>query len=543
MLFIGGVLLLGIIIIVHELGHMLLGRMVGIKAEIFSLGYGKGIWKKKIGDTTYQITAFPFGGYVKFYGDDYYKDYEVNAGSQQSYAFFSKPPLVRIIPVLGGPLFNLLLGILIFFILGFFPKEIPPVIYLWEEMESSPARLAGLQTGDYVLRINGKPVSNFKQMQELVVLSGGYPLDFEVRRIENGEEKIITVKVYPEVDPAGRAHIGIRIPGERNIQVDFPFVDTVKYTIQKLTGIPFAISLPGLEYLNDGDIILEADGKKVHSSLELQRVLASLEADTVKLKVERTKYPILFPWIKEIKEIEVPFRKEYRLVLKNIRDRKYNITVDEFQILSYVPEHIRGLNYLRIEGIEVTSFQNIYEYLKTRPQGKTYRVFLNDSEYEAEIYAEKIGLIGFRPSSIIHKFEVEKEANFSGAITYALDNTIANIALYGRFFERLFDGRISFLENTMGPIGMFAMAGIVLEKDIRDYFELMASLSIALMIINLIPFPVVDGGHIVLFLIEAIRRKRLPVSFVENLHRFAFVILLALGLWIMFRDILFILGL
>lgn len=67
-LFIGGVLLLGITIVIHELGHLLLGRLVGIKAEIFSIGYGKGIWKKKIGDTIFQITPFPLGGYVKFYG-------------------------------------------------------------------------------------------------------------------------------------------------------------------------------------------------------------------------------------------------------------------------------------------------------------------------------------------------------------------------------------------------------------------------------------------------------------------------------------------
>jgi Predicted membrane-associated Zn-dependent proteases 1 len=148
-LFIGGVLLLGITIVIHELGHLLLGRLVGIKAEIFSIGYGKGIWKKKIGDTIFQITPFPLGGYVKFYGDDYTKDYQ---GESKEGAFFSKPPLIRIIPVIGGPLFNLILGFLIFFFLGFAPKENPPIINLWEEIENSPAQQSGLKNGDLVYR-------------------------------------------------------------------------------------------------------------------------------------------------------------------------------------------------------------------------------------------------------------------------------------------------------------------------------------------------------------------------------------------------------
>ena len=70
-LILGGAFMLGICIFIHELGHYLCGLLVGVKAEIFSIGYGKGIWKKKIGVTTWQITAFPFGGYVKFYGDDF----------------------------------------------------------------------------------------------------------------------------------------------------------------------------------------------------------------------------------------------------------------------------------------------------------------------------------------------------------------------------------------------------------------------------------------------------------------------------------------
>ncbi|MCS7205034.1 MAG: site-2 protease family protein [Leptospiraceae bacterium] len=537
----GGIALLGITIIVHELGHLLLGRLVGIKAEIFSIGFGKGIWKVKFKDTTYQITAFPFGGYVKFYGDDYAQDY--HNVDKVSYGFFSKPPLIRIIPVIGGPLFNLILGFLLFFVVGFLPKDNPPMIYLWDEMENSPAKLSGLKNGDYVLSINGKPVDDFKDIQETILLSGGQPLDFQIKRIENQEEKILNITVIPEVDSTGRSQIGIRIPGERKIQVDFPFVDLVKFKLLSLFQKDVEpTNYPAMKYFKDGDVIIEVEGKKVQSTSELQELLGGLDKEVVNVKVEREKYPWLVPWFKETLEIQVPFRKEYRITFRNVKDLKYNQTIEEIQLLSYVPEHLRALNFLQIEGITTTSFEEIYKFI-SKNQNQKYRFRIGSAEFEANLSVSKIGLMGFRPNNVIEQITIPKEASLVGAISYAYENTIQNIMIYPKFFQMLFTGRISFIDNTMGPVGMFALAGIVIETDFRDYLILMASISIALMVINLIPFPIVDGGHIVLFLIEAIRGKKLPLSLIENLHRVAFIILLSLGLWIMFRDVLFVLGL
>src|SRR5512137_903663 len=108
-----GIALLGLCIFVHELGHLLGGKMVGIKAKVFSIGYGRGIIKKKIGDTTYQLAPFPLGGYCQFYGED---PSEERTG--QTFEFLSATPLRRIVTVAMGPLFNLLFGIIIFFVMG-----------------------------------------------------------------------------------------------------------------------------------------------------------------------------------------------------------------------------------------------------------------------------------------------------------------------------------------------------------------------------------------------------------------------------------------
>ncbi|MFN3603464.1 MAG: site-2 protease family protein [Leptonema sp. (in: bacteria)] len=537
-LILGGIFLLGITIVVHELGHLLLGKLVGVKAEIFSIGYGKGIWKKKLGDTTLQITAFPLGGYVKFKGDDYSVDYN-NESNQNQGDFFSKPPLVRIIPVLGGPLFNLILGFLIFFIVGFFPSYSPPSIYFWEELENSPAKTYGLQKGDLVLEVNQKKIKNFRELQEHILLSGGAPLHLKVQR----ETGIYDITVIPETDSAGRSFLGIRIPGERYIQVDFPFVKEIQYRILNIfqKDLEPPVEFPAMRYLQDGDILLEVEGRKIHSTYELQMFLGSLDKDQVRLKIKRQKYPFWIPWITEIKEIEVPIRKEYRIYFKNLEDMKYKETLEQIELVSYSTEHMRLLNFIKVNNKPVSSFKSLYEeYSKAQPVSLT----IQNNEYRATIIAQKIGLMGFRPSSLILTKKVENEnSSILDALIFSIKNTYDQIALYPKFFEKLFSGRISFLENTMGPVGMFAVAGIVMQTDLLDYFQLMASISIALMVINLFPFPIVDGGHILLFLIEAIRGKKLPLNFIEGLHRFAFLFLVGLGLWIMFKDVLFVLGL
>ncbi|MBE8388697.1 site-2 protease family protein, partial [Leptospira interrogans serovar Pomona] len=97
----GAVFMLAISIFIRELGHLLCGMLVGVKARIFSMGYGRGIWKKKVGETTYQITAIPVGGYVLFKGDDYGGDGKGEAGG-----LILTPPLERMYTGLCGHFFN-----------------------------------------------------------------------------------------------------------------------------------------------------------------------------------------------------------------------------------------------------------------------------------------------------------------------------------------------------------------------------------------------------------------------------------------------------
>ena len=172
---IAAVILLGLCIFIHELGHLLGGKMVGIKARVFSMGYGKGFLKKKIGDTTYQITLIPFGGYCQFYGDDPSQKLE-----GKGYEFLSAAPWKRIVTVAMGPVFNLLFGIILFFAVNLYgyDKETNKISVLNDPV--SAAYSAGLQNGDIITEIDGKKIFGFDDILNYVIFSKGETLNVKV---------------------------------------------------------------------------------------------------------------------------------------------------------------------------------------------------------------------------------------------------------------------------------------------------------------------------------------------------------------------------
>ncbi|MEQ8353502.1 MAG: site-2 protease family protein [Leptospiraceae bacterium] len=520
-----GVFMLGVCIIIHELGHLLMGKAVGVKAEIFSVGYGRGIWKKKIGDTTWQITGIPLGGYVKFYGDDYEEGRDVPGG------FFSVPPLKRIIPVLGGPLFNLILGAIIFLGLGMFTAPPSNEVTILEELGAdSPAYQGGLRTGDRVVAIDGQPVENFYDIQNGVILSGGRPLPFEVLR--DGER--VNLTITPAVDSAGRASIGIRVPGDRLLRVDYPFGAVMSYRFDEIFGDTQPPDhLRALPYLEEGDVILSVEGTTPTSVLDLQRLLGQHSDGTVSVKVRRETASWLAPWFTEEVNVQVPVEGEYRVWLRNIKDLKYNSMVPDQQLVSHAPEHQRLLGDLKFGDGPSLSYRSLAQRYSEK-QRTDLRV--GSQNYEADVLGEKIGLMGFRPAQVIDPRTGELPPIGEG-VQRGLERTYQAVMLYPEFFSQIFAGRVSFIDNAAGPVRMFAYAGAIARSSLTEYFHLMAAISIALMVINLLPFPMVDGGHIVFFLLEAIAGRPLSRNVMEGIYRFGFIVLVSLGLWIMYKDV------
>ena len=185
------VVVLGVLIFVHEFGHFLLAKLVGVGVEKFSLGFGPKIVGRKIGMTDYMISAIPLGGYVKMVGE--------SPGNEVDYAllplsFSHKSLFKRSLIVLAGPVFNLLLAVLIFFV--FFLVSGLPIMQpeVGEIQEGMPAQEAGICPGDRIVSIDDNPVTRWEEMADLIKQSGGRPLRIKVLR----DDRTVLVKVTPK---------------------------------------------------------------------------------------------------------------------------------------------------------------------------------------------------------------------------------------------------------------------------------------------------------------------------------------------------------
>ena len=193
-------LVIGPLIFVHELGHYFVGRWFGVKAEVFSIGFGREIagWTDKRG-TRWKVAWLPLGGYVKFAGD-------MNAASEPSPEWLALPPeerartlqgkpvWQRFLVVAAGPLTNFLFAILIFcgFLVAFGQARTPPVVAA--VAPGSAAQQAGILAGDEIVSIEGSGVGRFEDIARLVVLHPGEELDVSVLR----EGRPLALKVTPK---------------------------------------------------------------------------------------------------------------------------------------------------------------------------------------------------------------------------------------------------------------------------------------------------------------------------------------------------------
>lgn len=187
---------LGVLIFFHELGHFLVAKHFGIKVLKFSLGFGPKVLGKKIGETEYLISAIPLGGYVKMLGESDDDEEDPILPEDESKSFSHKPVLQRIAVVAAGPIFNLLLALLIFCAsFGFTGMQVLTT-EIGQVREGSPAEKAGLKKGDLIISIDDMDTETWPQLKELVQDNRGEPI--KVTLLRNGQ--LSTVTVIPEMN-------------------------------------------------------------------------------------------------------------------------------------------------------------------------------------------------------------------------------------------------------------------------------------------------------------------------------------------------------
>jgi regulator of sigma E protease len=187
-----GIIILSILVVVHETGHFLFARLFGVRVLAFSIGFGPVLLKKTVGDTEYRISAVPFGGYVKMKGqeDVGLPDEPINDEDD----FRKKSVLKRVAIAFAGPLFNYFFAVLILTFLFFRgmnePVVLPPVV--GTVSDTSAGKVAGVQTGDTLISVNGKNIVTWDNYLTETILNPEYPLPLVVGRTDGRKTLIIT---------------------------------------------------------------------------------------------------------------------------------------------------------------------------------------------------------------------------------------------------------------------------------------------------------------------------------------------------------------
>ncbi len=533
--FVSFIILIGVLIFVHELGHFLSGKLLGVKVLTFSLGFPPRLIGRRVGETEYIIGAIPLGGYVKFLGEDAGEDVP---REDMVRAFHVQPIWKRLVIVLAGPLMNLVFPILIYFIvLSLQPKIVPAVVGML--LPGGPAEKAGLLPGDTISEIDGKDIKGFEDLRDVVGARAGKKV--QVVFIRGGKPMEATVDVERSVEylpldlkrEVGR--IGI-YSSHRLPLLQVPDVESAAYAAG----------------LRTGDQLLAIDGKPVVRWFDVER-------HDFKGK-EAVRLDFLRP-----REIETPVGSIFiyhpgtatlkpgpgagtpaALGMESTELYVHSVTPGSVaDLIGIRPgDRIESLNRKEIriwDQLEMTLKaypENFHDIVVSRPDGSTLqaRFKLKKTSSIDQLKQETISYVfGAFNHSVYRDEELIPNPNpITRGIKGALTETVSVIKLTFVGIVRIIQGKIS-SKTLGGPIMIFDIAGKAARKGASSYLWMMALISINLGIINLAPIPMLDGGLIVLFLFEAITRRS-PGPRFRMIYQYIGLALIGLLIVLVFKN-------
>ena len=419
------IFVLGVLVFVHEAGHFLTAKWVGVRVKVFSLGFPPKIIGRTWGDTEYRIGALPLGGYVKMAGDN---PLEATGDPEE---FMSRSKWERLAILVAGPVMNLVLAVLILTVLFMVGIERlaglddPAVVRF--VAEDSPASRAGLEPGDEIVAIEGAPIENWRDALDDFLVSANETLT--VSLVRDGEI------IERDVDVEARGDEEIGYAGV------FPAVQPQVLRLRE----DFPAARAGMQ---PDDIITKVDGAPIFYFTEL--------IDAIE---ERDGAPVL------IGVLRVDETLEFDLTPQKDGDRW-------------------------LIGIE------------------------------------------FNPSPTV----IYQVSNPALAFAAALGETERFTRLTFVVLGRLLSGRAS-VNTLSGPIGIAEASGETARRGPRHLFMFMAFLSLNLGILNLLPIPLLDGGHMAVIAIEGLAGRDFSLRVKERILQVGFVMLMLLMVTVMYVDL------
>jgi regulator of sigma E protease len=519
------IVLIGILIFAHEGGHFSFAKLFKVKVLTFSLGFGTPIRIGKFklsfkpGETEYRIAWFPIGGFVRMLGDDPTEEIPIE---DQPRAFSTQKAWKRFLIIFGGPLFSILLAVPIYFVFHLVQDTAPAPI-VGRVVPGSPAALAGIQANDRVFSIAGSVTETYEDIDNGIQNSGGEKVKITVERA--GKKLSFDVKPQPELDETGlelqgqRWDAGLKHRRQGNIiGVVRPDSPAVRAQLQCWDRVLEVGGIP-VEGWWDAQNIIEGNGKHLLPVTVVRA--AHVEAGAVTIKT-----PVLMETF--VRPLDVSQAPPGTL---HPTTAYYGIEPIEL----YIGEVSEGLPAARngvVAGDKIVSVggQPIYswEQFSLAVAGQSDDVIKVQIRHDSVLRA-----IEFRPEIVTQTNEFKQKIRKLGLGVSYMPNTLPGqrIARPDRFlyaskmsfvdtgnaismniigFVRIFQGKVKPSEAIGGPLMIADIAGKSAKKGWQYFVQMMAFLTTLLGILNLLPIPILDGGHIAFILTEAIIRR--PVS-------------------------------
>jgi len=539
------VALLGPLVFVHEFGHFIFAKLFKVRVDVFSMGFGPKIFRKKWGETEYALSLVPLGGYVKLYGQD---PTEVIEPALRNRSLNNLDAWKRFLVFVAGPLFNFLFAIMVFaFMLMVGEPHMAPVIA--RVIPGSPAEMAGFKSGDVVTAVDRNIVTKFDEVAHYIMESPNKQLVFRVKRPLNNFKEI---KATPALTP------GLSIYGEAVEVGDIEGLSPVgRYTT---LGISNPNSHAGKEGLKTGDELVTFNGEAVKNWESLQTLVSeALAKGTTKKFVFGVVPHELSHWLPESKpqpatkasrEVELPARSLEQLGIRSSENFVASVIPGQpAEAAGLVP----GDRLIAVDGKALNSFQELRELvqkagenkgkleLSFERQGKTLKkeVIPNSTIAHDPTGKEvKQFLMGVYPLFVQGEPTMHIERIFN-PFTLTVEAWSRALDLSAKTFvsiKKLFFRQVSM--NTLGgPILIGKLAGDSLLRGLASFLKVMALISISLAIFNILPVPILDGGHIFLLLVEVVRGKPISLRQTEIVQQVGLSMIVLLLVVVLFNDI------
>lgn len=535
------ILLIGPLIFIHELGHLLAAKLVDVKATRFSIGFGPALLRFRMGETEYCLAPIPLGGYVKLLGHD---PGERISPADAERSLSAKPLWARMFVLSAGPAANLLLPIVLYFLyfLTLAPTELPPAV-IGTVVDGTAADQAELRQGDRIVAIDGEDVRSWRDMHQRILDAPGQELRLQIER--DGERMDRVVTPQKKMD---RNVLGVATPVGR--------LGVLRRFYAPQVGIIDETSAAYAEGLRTGDVITSVNGEPVRTIEELERMLEGTGDGLVRLtylRAEPVQGPLGTYLFYESAHAQLLPRKgpdgrpSTGLLPGNtfvravdpgspaeragIRPGDRVLEVDGTPFAKW--EYLNDVLYARQSKPVVLTVQSLGE---ARP--RTVEV-AQELRTWVDVYQNKRESLWFGAQPY-EKWTLAPPEPIRGRVTYALASAVEDTGTMISMIWTTLQQMLMFergLDELSSAVGLYKMAGTAADQGPSEFLRLVVLLSINLGVVNLLPIPILDGGHLLFYIIEAIRRRPLGQRAREIASAVGLVVILLLLLIALRNDL------